>query len=54
MKNLFERINGFAQGFLRDAVAALSSAFTADEPVLVPIRVQSMTYYASKRNPYAN
>jgi hypothetical protein len=54
MKNLFERIKGFAQGFLRDAVAALSSAFTADEPVLVPIRVQSMTYYASKRNPYAN
>ena len=54
MKNIIDRIVGFVQGFLRDAMATLSSAFTDDNPVLVPISVQSMNYYTSKRNPYAN
>lgn len=54
MKNLIERIKRFTQSFFGDVMNAFSRAFAEDEPVLVPIRVQSMTYYASRRNPYGN
>jgi len=54
MKNIIQKIKGFTQGFLRDILATLSNAFTVDDPVLAPIRVKTMSYYASKRNPYNN
>lgn len=54
MKNVIDRIKGFMQGFFRYAMVILSSAFTDDKRVLVPIRVQNMTDNASKRNPYAD
>ena len=54
MKNLFELIKRFAQSLFVNAVNAFSRAFTEDEPVLVPIRVKTKSYYATRRNPYGN
>lgn len=54
MKNIIQQIKGFTQGFLEDVLATLSSAFTVNDPVLAPIRVRTLSYYASKRNPYSN
>jgi len=54
MKNIIQQIKGFTQGFFEDVLAALFRAFSVNDPVLAPIRVRTMSYYASKRNPYSN